>query len=196
MKSEISDKVPEEIISAATLVFENYGFTRVSMQDISKASGKGRTTLYYYFKNKGEVFDGVIDKLFKVIFCSCKAELDSKGSLATNIENFHKRKLQEIKKMTKKYNLVLVDLKQDPSLMLTKLRVQMGDETELIHQVIKWSIANKEIAYLKEEDSRFLAETLVIAFKSFEQEIILFDRFPNYEAKLAWISQIFCKGLK
>ncbi|WP_367866250.1 TetR/AcrR family transcriptional regulator [Pedobacter sp. WC2423] len=196
MKLTKEEQIKEEIINAAIGVFESYGFTRVSMQDISKAGKKGRTTLYYYFGNKTEVFDAVVEKLCLQIFDTCLAVIDPNASMSTNLEKFYTKKLQEIKSLTKKYHLVLEDLKQQPELAAAKTRVLLEEEGSVIYKMIRWAIEKEEIAELNEADSRFLAETIVTAFKSFEQEIILFNRFPDMEAKLSWISQIFCKGLK
>lgn len=196
MKLTKEEQIKEEIINAAIGVFESYGFTRVSMQDISKAGKKGRTTLYYYFGNKTEVFDAVVEKLSLQIFDTCLAVIDPNASMSTNLEKFYTKKLQEIKSLTKRYHLVLEDLKQQPELAAAKTRVLLEEEGSVIYKMIRWAIEKEEIAELNEADSRFLAETIVTAFKSFEQEIILFNRFPDMEAKLSWISQIFCKGLK
>lgn len=196
MKLSKEEQIKEEIITAATGVFESYGFTRVSMQDISKAVKKGRTTLYYYFGNKTEVFDAVIEKICLQIFDTCLAVIDPNASMSTNLESFYTKKLQEIKFLTKKYHLVLEDLKQQPELAAAKTRVLLEKEASVLYQMIRWAIEKKEIAELTEADSRFLTETIVTAFKSFEQEIIFFNRFPDMEAKLSWLSLIFCKGLK
>ena len=196
MKSTKEEQIRDEIITAAIGVFESYGFARVSMQDISKAGKKGRTTLYYYFRNKTEVFDAAVEKLCLQIFDTCQAVIDPNASMATNLENFYTKKLQEVKFLTKRYHLVLDDLRQQPELASSTTRVLLEKEGSVLYNMIRWAIEKKEIAELSEADSHFLAETIVTAFKSFEQEIILFNRFPNMEAKLSWISQIFCKGLK
>lgn len=196
MKSTKEEQIRDEIITAAIGVFESYGFARVSMQDISKAGKKGRTTLYYYFRNKTEVFDAAVEKLCLQIFDTCQAVIDPNASMATNLENFYTKKLQEVKFLTKRYHLVLEDLRQQPELASSTTRVLLEKEGSVLYNMIRWAIEKKEIAELSEADSHFLAETIVTAFKSFEQEIILFNRFPNMEAKLSWISQIFCKGLK
>lgn len=52
----------EEIISAATILFSRFGLEKTTMEDIAKASQKGKSSLYYYFKSKEEVFAEVIKK--------------------------------------------------------------------------------------------------------------------------------------
>lgn len=49
------------IIDVARQIFAKQGMDNTTMNDIAVASGKGRRTLYTYFKNKDEVFYAVIE---------------------------------------------------------------------------------------------------------------------------------------
>ncbi len=46
----------EAILDAAAQVFEQYGYRKTSMEDISAALGISRASLYSYFENKAAVF--------------------------------------------------------------------------------------------------------------------------------------------
>ena len=52
--------IKEEFLTAAQKLFQQYGFQKTTMEDIAKAIGKGKSTLYYYYKSKSEVFQDVI----------------------------------------------------------------------------------------------------------------------------------------
>ena len=60
MPSDFEKK--EKIISAATNLFSRFGLEKTTMEDIAKAAKKGKSSLYYYFKSKEEVFAEVIRK--------------------------------------------------------------------------------------------------------------------------------------
>jgi len=192
----LDDSVREEIISAAAEVFENYGLAKVTMRDISSATKRGRSSLYYYFKNKNEVFDALAEKMMRDIFEACAGNLSIEASLPENIEKFQLHKLRTLRGMVLRFHLVFRDLRQDPTFLFGKMRVLLDEEFALIEKTLKWAMDKGEIKPLSPADSRFLAETMVIALRSFEQEIVLFDRFPDFEEKLAWVVAIFCKGLK
>jgi AcrR family transcriptional regulator len=49
-----------KILTAALSVFLRYGYRRVNMNDIAEATGISRPALYVLFKNKEEIFAGVI----------------------------------------------------------------------------------------------------------------------------------------
>lgn len=50
----------EAIITAASELFSRFGLEKTTMSDIARASGKGKSSLYYYFKSKEQVFAEVI----------------------------------------------------------------------------------------------------------------------------------------
>ena len=50
------------IISAAKKLFSRYGLEKTTMEDIAKAARKGKSSLYYYFKSKEDVYAEVIRK--------------------------------------------------------------------------------------------------------------------------------------
>lgn len=195
IKAEAIDSVREDIITAADEVFKKYGYLRVSMQDISKASGKGRSTLYYYFRNKMEVFDAVSYRLFSQLLKECQKVISPEASFVENIERYYTVKLRNLKKLVSSYELVTDDFKQDPSLLASKTHHLQIHEIAILNNIIQWGQANKELALLSGDDSIFLSEIFVTAFKSFEQEIIFYNRLQNFEEKINWLAQILHKGL-
>jgi len=196
MKADQNDSIKEEIIAAADAVFERYGFVRVSMQDISNECKKGRSTLYHYFKNKTELLDALCHKIFFQCLEESKATISKRRSFSANIESYNEVKVKRVRELVLKYKLVIEDMRQDPSLLIMQSRIMSEEETVAVKLMIKWAMENKEIAELNEEDSQFLAETLQTVFKSFDQEIILFGRFPQFESKITWLAQILHKGLR
>ncbi|MCD8740834.1 TetR/AcrR family transcriptional regulator [Mucilaginibacter roseus] len=195
IKAEAIDKVREDIITAAEEVFQKYGYLRVSMQDISKASGKGRSTLYYYFRNKMEVFDAVSHRLFGQLLKECQKVISPDATFVVNIERYYSVKLRNLKKIVSSYELVTEDFRQDPSLLAAKTHKLQDNEIAILNNIIQWAQANNEIAQLSTEDSTFLAEIFVTAFKSYEQEIVLYNKLQNFEEKINWLAQILHKGL-
>lgn len=54
-------KTRQLLVDVARQLFAKQGFEGTTMNDIAEASGKGRRTLYTYFKSKDEVYSAVID---------------------------------------------------------------------------------------------------------------------------------------
>lgn len=55
-----SSKTRSMLVDVARQLFAKYGFENTTMNDIATASGKGRRTVYLYFKSKEEIYFSVI----------------------------------------------------------------------------------------------------------------------------------------
>lgn len=54
-------KTRQTLVEVARQLFAKNGIANTTMNDIAKASGKGRRTLYTYFKNKEDIYYAVIE---------------------------------------------------------------------------------------------------------------------------------------
>lgn len=58
-KSKLDIK-KEQVFQAASEVFARFGFDKTTLDDIGKRAGLNKASLYYYFKNKEEIFIAVV----------------------------------------------------------------------------------------------------------------------------------------
>lgn len=70
----------DTILEAAFRCFANYGFKRVSMDDIASAAGLSRPALYNHFRNKTEIFRACFSALgAQVAAEACAASSEASG---------------------------------------------------------------------------------------------------------------------
>ena len=55
------DKKRYEIVEIAKDIFARFGFKKTTVEEIAKAARKTKSSLYYYFNNKEEIFQAVIE---------------------------------------------------------------------------------------------------------------------------------------
>ncbi|MFO7923710.1 MAG: TetR/AcrR family transcriptional regulator [Bacteroidales bacterium] len=56
------DEKREKIITAAGKVFGHHGFKEARMENIAAKAGMGKSSLYYYFISKEELFEAVVER--------------------------------------------------------------------------------------------------------------------------------------
>lgn len=61
------EDVKNDIIAAAEKHFSLLGFEKTTLDDITGANGRTKTSIYYHFKNKHEIFKSVIEKEFRAV---------------------------------------------------------------------------------------------------------------------------------
>ncbi|OPJ59388.1 TetR/AcrR family transcriptional regulator [Clostridium oryzae] len=59
------------------LLLEDKGAS-CSVSDIAKEAGIGKGSIYYYFKSKDEIFDAVVEHIYKEKIDKCKEAIDNK----------------------------------------------------------------------------------------------------------------------
>ncbi len=64
--NEMSDK-RELILKTAEIIFEKYGYSKTSMDDIANEAYIGKGTIYYYFKSKEDIFLELVIKYHRMI---------------------------------------------------------------------------------------------------------------------------------
>lgn len=64
-KPDVSDVRKPEILRAATKLFSEKGIHGASMNDISKAAGLSKATVYYYFDSKEALISALLSELFE-----------------------------------------------------------------------------------------------------------------------------------
>ena len=57
------DIIHEEILQAALRLYRKAGPAKVTMDNVAKATGRSRSSLYYYFKNRDEIFQAVLERI-------------------------------------------------------------------------------------------------------------------------------------
>jgi AcrR family transcriptional regulator len=65
----------DKIIDAARKLFTRYGYDKTTIQDIGKLLNVGKSSLYYYFKDKDEIFKVILDADIKAIKNAIEQEL-------------------------------------------------------------------------------------------------------------------------
>jgi len=57
----VKEEVRSHIVGVARKIFTRYGFRKATMEEIANASNMGKSSIYYYFKSKEEIFRVVVE---------------------------------------------------------------------------------------------------------------------------------------
>src|SRR5438128_281123 len=82
------DFVQAQILQAARRLFQAHGFAKVTMDDVGKAIGKGRSSIYYYYKNKEEIFDAVISADVRETLAAMSREINKVKTTEQKLKAF------------------------------------------------------------------------------------------------------------
>jgi AcrR family transcriptional regulator len=80
-----------------------YGLYKVTMDDAAKAIDKGRSSLYYYYKSKDEIFDAVMDVEIKDMLAAVFHATEQANNLEEKISAFCAAKLNLLRERKSVY---------------------------------------------------------------------------------------------
>ncbi|RLD56006.1 MAG: TetR/AcrR family transcriptional regulator, partial [Bacteroidetes bacterium] len=177
------ENVKKRIIKVAQDIFRRYGFKKSTMDEIALASGKGKSTLYHYFKSKEEVFAAVIEKegatMFRELNKIITANIDCKSKLKKYIIT----RMSLIDELANLYSAIKSDYLNHFN-FIQKYRKKY-DEYEIlfIEQILQDGINKKEFN-INEEDTKSYAYGIATALKGLEIPFFLENRYSKVSSRL------------
>lgn len=78
----------QQIIDGARRVFIEMGFDAASMNDITRAAGVSKGTIYVYFANKEELFEALIEDERQKMFSDLYSALEQGGDLRESLVRY------------------------------------------------------------------------------------------------------------
>lgn len=85
-----SEPTRERILKAAEALFAERGFAGTSVQDIAAAADANRALLFYYFKNKQQLFDSLLEDAHQELLSRVRtpSDLDPREALRHAVRGF------------------------------------------------------------------------------------------------------------
>ena len=84
-KVSVAEDRKRAVVHAATQVFLRFGFARTTMNDLARAAGLTRPTLYLSFPDKHQIFDAVIETMVSDKLAEIRAGLRRRKSLEAKL---------------------------------------------------------------------------------------------------------------
>jgi len=84
-RPDVSEERREQILDAAMIVFNQKGINGARMDDIVKESGLSKGTLYWYFKSKTDIIEGLMHRIFEQDFQALADLVKAEGTAAERL---------------------------------------------------------------------------------------------------------------
>jgi len=188
------DEVRNRIIDVAQKVFSHFGFDKTTMELIAKEARKGKSTLYYYFRNKEELYAAVIEREGNHIMNELMKVINSGGDTKTLMHKYAFKRFELTESVINYYSFVKDDyLKYYP--VIQKFR-KKHDEFELmaIKQMLLKGIQNDELN-ITEDQIDDVSIGIAAAVKGLEIPLLIESSNNTIERKIGILLDLFLYGL-
>lgn len=170
------DILPGQILQAALQLYLKHGLKKVTMDDVSKVIGKSRSSLYYYYKNRDEIFEAVMDALIGEVQDEIAAAVNKADSVQEKIRAFclTKVKTSEDKKdffSSIEAGMDAEEISRHNRVMNDVHKRLIKSETSLLKRVFSTAVKNGEIRALQPKEQSTLIFILLSSIRGIRREM-------------------------
>lgn len=184
------------IMEAAQKIFQQYGLSKSTMEDIARAMGKGKSTLYYYFASKEEIFEAVLSKEMSDVFLLMEKACQQATTSQEKFKAVTKTKILALHQKMNLYRTLSAEVQCNRSVIDTCRNVFSSREISLFEGIITYGINRQEIHERHRTDLSLLSHVILTALRGIEIDILMFDENPDLDTKLDLMISIIGKGLE
>jgi len=186
------EDVKTAILEAAKKVFQKWGLNKTTMEDIAQEAGKGKSTLYYYYKSKDEILEVLAVSELNSIIKKAKTTVSGETSAKEKLKKYIAASLIEIKNTTSIYPLVKGEIKGNKE-FIDKLSKQIDViEESIIIEILREGLTSGEFNFLQESELSKAANVIVGIIRGLELYLFLDN---DDSEKIDMATRIIAEGI-
>ena len=182
----------ENILKIAREIFSKYGFKKTTLDDIANAVRKGKSSLYYYFESKEDLFQAVIMKEVDILAHELEIVINRNTDPIDKLRDYILTKLTTFRSLANFYHAIENDVTAVGFINDVKRRYEL-DEIRMIKRILIEGVRKNEFEIY---DFNLAAIGITTAIKGLEMPL---SAGPygnvNLESSVDIILKIICYGI-
>jgi AcrR family transcriptional regulator len=191
--------IVRDIIDTARGLFKKSGFKKTTMGDIAHSLGKAKSSLYYYYPSKEDIFEAVLhaemDELLAQILQSIRHACTSKEKLIIYCR-CRLIKLNELCNLSDALKCEIGELHELHCIMTDLKRQFDTTHVELVREILAEGVANGEFKKINDQNIELVAYLMVSAFRGLAAPLMVSQRLsPRLDLQIDSIVDIMVEGI-
>ncbi|MGE4568862.1 MAG: TetR/AcrR family transcriptional regulator [Bacteroidales bacterium] len=185
-----------EVVQAARQLFQQYGLVKTTMEDIARKTGRGKSTLYYYFKNKEEIFEAVVGQELAEALADIEAATSACPDAIGKISAFIHTTTETLKSKANLYAIAKGELRDNPQLMAVLKTKLDSKEIMLIKSIILSGVETGEFKPGIAQQADIFSFLMVSTLRSLSLEILTSEIKYQLDESFNILTDILLNGIK
>lgn len=186
------DEYRTRIILTASRIFSHYGFKKTTMEEISRALKKGKSSIYYYFGSKEEIFEAVVLYEANQLRTQLTTAIKEVDSPTDKLRNYIFVRMRAFEKLSNYYNAVF-DKNLDHYEFIEKIRARYDREELAILRLLIY-IGDRRGVFAVEH-SEYTAMAIQTMLKGMEVPLFWRKRELDINTRLEAILNLIFNGI-
>jgi AcrR family transcriptional regulator len=181
-----------KIIVTAGTIFSRYGFKKTTMDEIARALKMGKSSIYYYFESKEEIFEAVVLHESNILRNELTTAIKSVESPVEKMRNYVFVRMRSFEKLSNYYNAIF-DKNLDHFDFIENIRSKYDREELAILRLLLYHGTRRKIFNVK--NSEFTALAVQTSLKGLEVPLFWQKKKVNIEDRLNGILDVLFYGI-
>ncbi|MDX2135836.1 MAG: TetR/AcrR family transcriptional regulator [Saprospiraceae bacterium] len=172
---EKKNRKRDAILKAAGEIFSRFGYEKTSLDDIGRAVGLNKASLYYYFKNKDDLFLELVLQETRAFNAELEARTLAIPDVRRQVRFFLTERIRRYEQM-----IHLTSLSTEKVGELEPVYRDLDKElhkktTDFLTALLKRGVAENHFSF-PQQPSAVVAETLLHMLMAFEHDVVFMSR--------------------
>jgi AcrR family transcriptional regulator len=182
----------KKVIIAAGQIFSRYGFRKTTMDEIARELKMGKSSIYYYFESKEEIFEAVVLYEANILRNELTTAIKSVESPVEKMKNYVFVRMKAFEKLSNYYNAIF-DKNLDHFDFIENIRARYDREELAILRLLIWHGTRKKVFNVV--NSEYTALAIQTTLKGLEVPLFWMKKEVNIESRLNAILEVLFNGI-
>jgi AcrR family transcriptional regulator len=188
--------VVRDIIDTARSLFKKTGFKKTTMGDIARGLGKAKSSLYYYYPSKEDIFEAVVytemDELLDQIRLSIRKASTSKEKLII----YCRCRLEKLNQLCNLSDALKTEI-AELHCVIAQLKSKFDTtHVELVREILAEGVHSGEFKKINEDNIELIAYLMVSSFRGLAVPLMVGqNRSPCLDEQIDSIVNIMVEGI-
>jgi AcrR family transcriptional regulator len=182
----------KKVILTAGQIFSRYGFKKTTMDEIARAMKMGKSSIYYYFASKEDIFEAVVRYEANILRNELTTAIKAEESPIDKMKNYVFVRMKAFEKLSNYYNAIF-DKNLDHFEFIETIRQKYDREELAILRLILYLGARKKIFNVV--NSEYTAMAIQTTLKGLEVPLFWKKKEVNIENRLEAILDVLFYGI-
>jgi AcrR family transcriptional regulator len=185
-------EIKDQIVTAARNIFNKFGFRKTTMDEIAQSLGKGKSSIYYYFKSKEEIYEAVVSHEADLLRTEIVKSISQVSHPVDKMKNYIFTRMRTLRKVSNYYEALSSEVVSHLEI-INKIRDKYDRaEITLLQNILDEGVA-KRVFHI--EDTELTAVAIVTALKGLEVPMFWSNKRKDAEGQLERLLNVLFYGI-
>jgi len=181
-----------KVVITAGQIFSRFGFKKTTMDEIASALKMGKSSIYYYFESKEDIFEAVVRYEANVLRSELTRSIKSVESPVDKMRNYVFVRMKSFEKLSNYYNAIF-DKNLDHFDFIEQVREKYDREELAILRLILYHGVRRGVFNIS--NSEYTALAIQTTMKGLEVPLFWMKKELNIESRLNAILDVLFYGI-